>query len=89
MCDSFLTSAVTLVDALKGKLSQRSYLWSTSKLDFSSSKQEKVNVLVISTCVDDTMQGGAGISSPGWGDQNHMQKTYKKESSTEAKDLEN
>lgn len=53
MCDSFLTSTVTPVDTLKGKLSQRSYLWSTSKLDFSSSKQEKVNVLVMSTCVDD------------------------------------
>lgn len=67
MCDSFLTSIVTLVDTLKGKLSRRSYLWSTSKLDFSSSKQEKVNVLVMSTYMDDTRQEGTGINSTGSG----------------------
>lgn len=77
MWDGFLTSTVTLVNTLKGKLSRRSHLWSTSKLDFSSLKQEKVNVLVLSTYVDDTMQGATGINSTALGDQNHMHKTKK------------
>lgn len=54
-----------LADTLKGKLSPRSCLWSTSKLGCRSSKQEEVNALAVSTRVDDTMQGGTGISSTG------------------------
>lgn len=63
MCDSFLTGTVMLVDTLKGKLSQRSCLCSTSKLGFGSSKQEEVNALAVSSRVDDTMQGGTHIST--------------------------
>lgn len=65
MCNSFLTCTVVLVDTLRGKLSQRSYLWPTSKQSSRSSKQEEVNALTESTRVDDTIQGGTGMSSTG------------------------